>query len=267
MADYSLALSDEEIGRYLLMAAAARRDEAEQWRSAGIVAGARVADVGCGPGAVLAEMAEAVGESGSVVGVDGDPGAVAAANAVVTLSGLKNARAQLGHADETGLEPGSFDVVVMRHVLAHNGTGEQRIVDHLASLVRPGGCVYLVDVDGTAMRLLPADSDLLDLRERYQAFHEAQGNDLQVGLRLAQLLSNAGLDVVEHRGFYNIVAVPPGMRPPAWAARDAMIAAGQASADDLSRWDAAMTRLDSANPRPTMFAPLFTAIGRRPLTP
>src|SRR3712207_7951330 len=45
-----------------------------------------------------------------------------------------------------------------------NGGREQAIVDHLASLVRPGGTVYLVDVDATALRVLDLDPELTDLR-------------------------------------------------------------------------------------------------------
>ncbi|MEO6713059.1 MAG: methyltransferase domain-containing protein [Mycobacteriales bacterium] len=265
MADYALTLSDAELARYRSMAAAARRDEAAQWAAAGIVPGARVADVGCGPGAVLVAMAEVVGESGSVTGVDAEPQAVAAATAEIARFGLVNATAQQGQADDTGLEPSSYDVVVMRHVLAHNPQREQRIVEHLATLVRPGGCVYLVDIEGTALRWRPVDVDMEDMTEKYLAFHAARGADLQIGLRLGELLSGAGLDVVEHRGTYSIIQAPPGMRPPPWAARDAMVAEGAATVEDVARWDAALARLDQMPTRPTLFAPMFTAIGRRPV--
>jgi hypothetical protein len=52
MTGYVLALSDEEVARYRFMAKRAAEDEADQWAVAGIVAGAVIADVGCGPGAV-----------------------------------------------------------------------------------------------------------------------------------------------------------------------------------------------------------------------
>jgi hypothetical protein len=74
----------------------------------------------------------------------------------------------VGDAAATGLAPGSLDVAVLRHVLAHNGGREQTIVDHLASSVRPGGCVHLVDVDYTAVRMPPVDQDLEDLSGRYR---------------------------------------------------------------------------------------------------
>ena len=45
-----------------------------------------------------------------------------------------------------------------------------------------------------------------------------------VGLCLAQLLAHAGLEVIAHEGRYSILAAPPGVRPPAWAARESMLA-------------------------------------------
>jgi ubiquinone/menaquinone biosynthesis C-methylase UbiE len=78
---YALALDPAEVARYRLMAERARAVEAELWRVAGVRPGARVADVGCGPGALLPLLAAEVGPDGEVAGVDGDPGAVAAATA------------------------------------------------------------------------------------------------------------------------------------------------------------------------------------------
>jgi SAM-dependent methyltransferase len=262
--NYALELSDEEVARYRMMAERARVDEAQAWQRAGIVPGARVADVGCGPGATLVAMADVVGPDGSVVGVDAEPEALAAARALVARSGARNAEVVEGSAESTGLEAGSFDVVVMRHVLAHNGGREPAIVSHLAGLVRPHGCVYLVDVEGTAMRMLGASADVLELADRYLQFHRSRGNDLQIGLRLGELMRSAGLTVLDHSGSYNIMTAPPGMRPPSWAARDAMVAAGVATPDDVARWQRALEQLDSQEDRPVLFMPFFTATGQRP---
>jgi hypothetical protein len=54
------------------------------------------------------------------------------------------------------------------------------------------------------------------------------------------------------------------MRQPSWAARDAIVSAGMATAEDVARWASAFDRLDAAATRPTLFAPMFAAIGRRP---
>jgi SAM-dependent methyltransferase len=261
---YALRLDEGEVERYRMMADQARAAEADLWELAGVVPGARVADVGCGPGAMLPALSAAVGPDGRVYAVDADPGAVAAAHALVDAAGLGNVEVTEGRADHTGLAPGFLDTVMLRHVLAHNGGAEDAIVAHLASLVRPGGCVYLVDADGTAMRILPDHADLADLAERYQAFRAARGDDNRAGLRLADRLARAGLEVVEFRGRYVIGSPPPGVRPPGWAARDAMLAAGVVTEADVRRWDRAFREVEAAPVPPTFFAPFFTAVGRRP---
>ncbi len=245
------------------MAAKARRDEVHLWAEAGIGVGATVADLGCGPGAVAAELAEIVGPQGRVVAVDQDPRALAIAEQLTDAKGLENVVLRQGDVASTGITPSTMDTVVVRHVLAHNGGHERHIVEHAASLVRPGGGVLLVDVDLTAHRIHPADADWTDLQQAYLRFHVGRGNDPLIGLRLAELLSAAGLQVRQHQGWYSIVQATPGMRPPAWVARDAMLAAGCASAADIDRWGEALDRLDRRPEPTTFFFPLFSALGVR----
>jgi SAM-dependent methyltransferase len=263
MTGYTLEVTDEEVRRYRMLADRARTDEADSWRRAGIVPGATVADVGCGPAAVAVLVAGVIGPQGRVIGVEPDESARAAARRLIAGSGAGNVELLEGTGTATGIAPGSVDVALLRHVLAHNGHQEQAIVDHLASLVRPGGAVYLVDADGTALRVLGIDPDLADLAERYAELHRRRGNDLQAGLRLRELLESAGLEVEVHEGRYLIAAVPPGLRPPAWAARGVLLAERLATDDDVRRWGAAFERMDASPTRPTTFAPFFVGIGRR----
>jgi SAM-dependent methyltransferase len=263
-ATYALTLTDSELRRYAAMAAAARAQEGPVWAQAGIVPGATVADIGCGPGAVAAEVAEVVGPRGRVIAVDQDPDAVAVAADLAAARGLRNVTARQGDAAATGIAPGTVDTVMVRHVLAHTGGREPDIVAHAASLVRPGGAVLLVDVDLTAHRIDPPDDDWDDLQARYVGFHRRRGNDPSVGLRLRHLLVDAGLDVVDHRGWYWMLEAVPGLRPPAWIARDALVAEGSASAADVERWASMLDALDARPDPPTIFIPLFAAIGVRP---
>src|SRR5262245_15523540 len=99
------------------MAGTAGGEEAGGWERA------RIADVGCGPGAILARLAAVVGLGGRAVGVDRDPAAVGHARRAV--AGAAQASVQVGAADATGLRPGWADVAMCRHVLAHN-TGRER---------------------------------------------------------------------------------------------------------------------------------------------
>jgi SAM-dependent methyltransferase len=263
---YALRLSDDELGRYRMMAARARAEEGDLWDLARIVPGAWVADVGCGPGAMLVALAEVVGPTGRVTGIDADPAAVGAARVALAAArfrgGVAPGTVRPGRADATGIVPGSVDTVVLRHVLAHNGGGEQRIVDHLATLVRPGGHVYLLDVDLTSRTI--GGSETGEMYDRYLGWHERCGNDPRVGRRLADLGRAAGLAVVEHRGWTVSGALPRGMRGPAWAARDELVRAGLATAADVRRWDAAFALLDAAPERPAYTVDVFAAVCRRP---
>jgi FkbM family methyltransferase len=260
---YSLALSDSEIRRYTMMAERARSSEAELWETAGIVPGAVIADVGCGPAAMSVCMARVVGPSGRVIGIEPDAAALSTAAQLISQAGVENVEIREASATDSTLAPGSVDVAVMRHVLAHNQRSEQQMVDQLVQLVSPGGSVYLVDVDGTASCILDADPDITDLHEKYVQFHNARGNDLRVGLRLGQLLARAGLRVVAHEGRYSIITLLPGVHPPPWAARESMLADGVASAEDIARWGKALGRMDHSMVRPTVFVPNFFAIGRK----
>jgi SAM-dependent methyltransferase len=206
-------------------------------------------------------MASVVGPSGRVIGIEPDPASFSAAQQLIARTGVENVEILQGSATDSTLAPGSVDVAVMRLVLAHNQPAEQELVDQLARLVRPGGSVYLVDVDGTAVRMLDADPDIADLQGKYLEYHNTQGNDLQVGLRLGQLIARAGLKVVVHEGRYSILTPPPGIHPPAWAARESMAAAGVATTEDIARWEKALERMDQSTVRPTIFLPNFFAIG------
>jgi SAM-dependent methyltransferase len=259
--DYALRLSDDELARYQLMAETAAQEEAEDWTLAGVRVGAAVADVGCGPGAILAVLADAVGSDGVAAGVDQDP--LAIAQATQSIAGRDNASVTIGAAEATGLATGAFDVVMCRHVLAHNGGREARIVAHLASLVRPGGSVYLVDVDMAGVRQVPADPEL-DIHDHYRAFHARRGNDLSIGLQIGELLEDAGLEVERYRCVSAVWRLPPGMRGPQWAARQAMVDDGVATDADLERWSAAFARMDRAARPPWTFIPVFAAVGRVP---
>jgi SAM-dependent methyltransferase len=260
-APYALRLDPGERKRYRMMAAAARHAEGAEWAQAGIRPGASVADIGCGPGAVLRLLGDDVGAEGQAVGVDSAAEAVEAA--IAEVAHLPQASVCLGDAAATGLPAGAFDVVMSRHLLAHNGGREAEIVGHLAELARPGGAVYLVDVDHTMLWASPADPDVQDLLGRYLEYQTGRGNDLLVGRKLGTLLERAGLTVEVFRVGGPVIRVPVGIRSPAWAARGELIDAGLATDADVARWDAGFRRMDAWPQRPWGSMPLVVAVGRK----
>jgi SAM-dependent methyltransferase len=262
--EYTLQLSEPERMRYRLMAERARETEADLWEYSGIVPGARVADVGCGPGAVLTEIAQIVGPEGRVVGVEPGQPAREAAREELDAHGLEFVEVRDGDGEATGLGPGDWDCVMMRHVLTHTGNAAQRIVAHLATLLAPGGHLYLVDVDLDASRSAPEDPEISEQFDRYAQFHRSLGNDARMGPRLGSLLRAAGLEVAEHRGeFQRIPALLLAAGGPLVSAQDAMLAAGIVKAEETETWEAARQRF-AALPDADLWFASFVAIGRKP---
>jgi uncharacterized surface protein with fasciclin (FAS1) repeats len=54
------------------------------------------------------------------------------------------------------------------------------------------------------------------------------------------------------------------MRPPPWAAREQMLAAGVITSGDTATWQAEFERLDRGETSLTLFVPTFTAFARKP---
>jgi SAM-dependent methyltransferase len=247
MAEYSFALDQAELARYDAMAARALQHEAGLWDTAGITAGAAVADLGCGPGAFLAALAARTAPSGIVVGVDAAGAAVAAARALADQRGL-GGRVRVVHAgaQRTGLQPASFDVVFIRNLLVHNGPAAGAILGHARGLLRPGGHLLCAEPDITGLRFPGRAAAERELEQRWIEMVRSAGNDPGLGAdgRLAALISAAGfiLDSAVHR-----VDPLEVERSPAWTARQMLVDKGFATSADIARWDTAIaTRLRDA---------------------
>ncbi|MGW9568334.1 class I SAM-dependent methyltransferase [Prescottella equi] len=79
--------------------------------------GARALDVGCGRGAVLFRLADAVGEAGEVTGIDLAPRMVAVTGREARTRGLTNVHVQLMDAMRPSLPHGRYDVVTASFML------------------------------------------------------------------------------------------------------------------------------------------------------
>ena len=93
-----------------------------------------------------------------------------------------------------------------------------------------------------------------------------QGNDLAVGAHLGTLVRDAGLELAEFTGRYDISWLSELDEPSGGsvrAARGAMVAAGLASDEECGRWDAATERVAADPAGRYLCVPVFCAIGRR----
>ena len=202
MSDYLLAGQQSELERL--------RVQAEVWEPAGrdLLArlgpgtGRRVVDIGCGALGWLRLLSEWVGPSGQVIGTDIDDKLLDAARALE----LDNVRLLRDDLFASSLEPGSFDLVHARFVIAPVG----RVTEQLAvyrKLAAPGALLVLEDPDTGSWHFnppAPAADRLVELTR--QAF-AAVGSDLDAGRSTPAVLAANGLEPSTHAA---VLALPPG---------------------------------------------------------
>jgi hypothetical protein len=102
------------------------------------------------------------------------------------------------------------------------------------------------------------------LVEAYRRFQLGRGAALEVGLHLDELLAAAGLEVVDYLGLCDVMTLPPGVRGPAWAAREAMLEAAVVTQDEVAAWGRRFDEMERRGEQVTIFAPRYLAVGRRP---
>ena len=112
-------------------------------RESGIGPGMRVLDLGAGPGDVAFLVAEAVGPTGSVVGVDREEPSVALARRRATEAGYDNVAFAVAGDDALPADA-PFDASIGRFVLIHQ-RDPAAMIRRAAAVVRPGGVVAFLE--------------------------------------------------------------------------------------------------------------------------
>ena len=152
---------------------------------AGIKPGMRVADLGCGTGMITQLLAELVGPTGEVVGVDYSTAQVVQARELLPVQ-VTNVRFVAASATDTGLARESFDVVYCRFLLIHLKEPEAALRE-MHDLLKPGGILVCEDGDLTSAASEPP-SRLQEFSNLFGALGPKWGVDYTLGRRLFQMV-------------------------------------------------------------------------------
>jgi SAM-dependent methyltransferase len=212
------------------------------------------ADIGCGGAGMAAALAHAL-PAGRVVGVDGDPSVLDAARARLSATAVpvELVRADLDGdlADVAEALRGPADIVWASASVHHAGD-QQRAVDALAGLLRPGGRLALAE-GGLPVRSLPWDvgigrpgleQRLDDVQDRWFAqMRERLPGAVRMPYGWTETLRRAGLTAVTTRTWLLDRPVPLSTSD-----RERVVAelgqrvdrsreAGLLDAEDVAAWD------------------------------
>lgn len=158
---------------------------------ADIPQGARALDVGCGTGAVTLRLAQAVGATGHVTGLDLNADALSVARQNVDDAGHDHVAFVQSGLLEFASEKGGFDVITLRRVLMYL-PDQPAAVAALRRLLNPGGCLIVHEHDAVVL----AGAEDLPLYRTARSWIwdtvRAEGANLRTGFALHGLLSDAG---------------------------------------------------------------------------
>jgi ubiquinone/menaquinone biosynthesis C-methylase UbiE len=160
---------------------------------AGLTAGMRVLDIGCGPGDVSLIAAELIGETGWVLGIDASADMLEMAQARVQATGL--AHVSFLAADLRTLTVDQpFDALIGRFILMHL-PDPANVLRHLLPSVRPDGLVAFQEYELSSHQDAFYPPSFLweqTYRMTTLAFQQAGGN-LHAGMQLPAMFQAVGL--------------------------------------------------------------------------
>jgi SAM-dependent methyltransferase len=176
------------------------------WKKAGIGPGARVLDVGCGPGAASFDLAELTTSSGRVVSIDESPAFIESLRSQAEARGLTQIDARVGDVQKLDLGE-RFDAAYARWVLCFTPRPEE-VIRGVAEHLEPGGTFCVHDYfNYEAMTTAPRRRSYARIVEAGAKSWRDNGGDPDVVGRLPRMLREAGLELV-HLEVHQRIARP-----------------------------------------------------------
>lgn len=198
---YVLGHDEAELARLTRQAAILNQLTAPLLQQAGVGLGMRVCDVGCAAGDMTFLVADVVGPTGAVVGIDRSADALATARARAQQANRANVEFVEGDLGATDLDlpEASFDTITGRAVL-YVLKDPVSTLSLLARYVRPGGLMLFHEFDFTLAGLAWPPSPLWQtIGHWWREVQHRAGLDSQMGLKLHSAFAQAGLPAPQLR--------------------------------------------------------------------
>lgn len=206
MSRYVLEGSDDELRRLLAVAEVVGDMARRAFERAGVQEGWRVLECGCGPIGALAVLAEIVGATGEVVGIDLSEEAVHRARAIIATLGLDNVHVFVGDVNDADAAElgGPFDLAYTRLFLMHQ-SDPAHTLSRIATLLRPGGWIIAQEPLRTPAPQSYAQLDALaTYSELLHKVMERAGVSHRSVDELPRAARAAGLEVGRVEGFFQV---------------------------------------------------------------
>ncbi|SFJ01599.1 methyltransferase domain-containing protein [Planctomicrobium piriforme] len=188
---YILSTGGSDVERLRLLHEVYGPGTEAMFRRAGLTAGQRVIEFGCGSGNIACWVAEQVGPTGSVVGIDNSPGQIEEARRQAARRGLTNIEFEVADAYSPKLPEQSFDIACCRLVLMHL-THPLEALKAMRSLVKPGGQVLCEEMDLGHWLCDPPAHGMSEFFRLNEELGRRRGENFDLGASLHRLFREAG---------------------------------------------------------------------------
>jgi SAM-dependent methyltransferase len=209
---YTLDGGDEDLRRLVRISELSANNLRAALRRIQIREGWKAIECGCGPIGGLAVLAEMVGASGRVVGVDFSESAVQRARSVMATLALDNVEVVAGDVNDLDLAAlgDPFDLAYTRCFLMHQRDMATTLA-RIADIVRPGGWIVCQEPLPTpAPRSHPHHDALSDYWELLHALLGRVGVPQHSVESLRRVAADCALEEHGATGFFNIMSPAEG---------------------------------------------------------
>jgi len=156
--------------------------------------GMRLIDIGCGPGSITLGLARRVAPA-AALGIDASADVIATARTLLATANVPNLSFEAGNLFAPRFEAGSFDAIFVHQVLQHLQQ-PVRALEHLKTLLAPGGVLGVRDVDWGSTTFFPENAGLRRFLDLYYALARHNGGEPNAGRFLRHWARSAGLEVI-----------------------------------------------------------------------
>jgi SAM-dependent methyltransferase len=153
-----------------------------------LTSGARLLDVGCGPGTITADLAGAVAQ---VTALEVTADALDLARAEIARRAVTNVEFAVGDVHALDFPDDTFDVVHAHQVLQHLGDPVAALRE-MRRVTRPGGIVAVRDSDYAGFTWWPELPELDEWLDLYERVARGNGGEPDAGRRLLAWAHAAG---------------------------------------------------------------------------
>ncbi|OGV28479.1 MAG: hypothetical protein A3E88_05065 [Legionellales bacterium RIFCSPHIGHO2_12_FULL_35_11] len=149
----------------------------------GLKPGLKVADIGCGPGNVTLWLSEQVGSTGKIIGVDHSGEQLELLNKIILEKEIHNVSTYKIDIYNIDQIQESFDIIFCRFLFIHLSQPLVAI-QKLHSLLKPGGCLIMAELDNSTWFSYPEHDALLKDTKLLCEVGEKKGMDFCIGPKL-----------------------------------------------------------------------------------